>query len=115
MSRDYRPLRVFGFADELVAQVYQISARLPPSDRFGLQGQLRRAAVSAASSIVEGSARRTTREFVYFLNIAAGSSAEAGYLLTLLPRLHAAAAFDTAPLEQKYRVLSGGLQVLIKS
>ena len=87
MSRDHRKLRVFLLADTLLIQVYRISALLPREERFGVQSQLRRAAVSVAANIVEGSARRTQGEYVNFLNIALGSCAEAGYLMDVVVRL----------------------------
>ena len=48
---------------------------------------MRRAAVSVASNIVEGNARRSTPEYVNFLNIARGSAAEVAYLISLSSEL----------------------------
>jgi four helix bundle protein len=70
MSRDHRKLRVFASGDELVLEIYQATQRFPRSEQFGLQAQLRRAAISVATNIVEGSARRSAREYGNFLNIA---------------------------------------------
>jgi len=64
-----------------------VSRGFPSSERFGVQMQFRKAAVSVATNIVEGSARRTTREYLSFLNIAAGSAAAAAYLASLAGRL----------------------------
>jgi four helix bundle protein len=87
MSRDVTKLRVFATADELLMQIYRATSTLPTDERFGLQAQLRRAALSVPVNIVEGSARRTLREYVNFLNMASASSAEVAYLLTVAGRL----------------------------
>lgn len=115
MSRDHRKLRVFILADSLVAAVYLATNGFPATERFGLQIQVRRAAVSVAANIVEGSARRSTSEYVNFLNIAAGSAAEAQYLVDLSNRLGFLGDADGQELCTQYAELAAGLQALIRS
>jgi four helix bundle protein len=115
MSRDHRKLRAFCTADDLVIAVYRATNRFPVSERRGLQSQVRRAAVSAASNIVEGSARRTSAEYLHFLNVAAGSAAEARYLLDLSARLGFVASVDQQPLDEQYALLSAQLGALLRA
>jgi four helix bundle protein len=115
MSRDHRKLNVFILADSLVPDVYNVSRAFPTSERFGLQMQLRKASVSAASNIVEGCARRTTKEYVNFLNIACGSAAEASYLSGLSVRLEFFNAVDGNRLAASYSGLVAMLTALIHS
>jgi len=49
---------------------------MPRTEKYGLSDQIKRSAVSIPSNIAEGHARGTTREFIRFLYIAAGSAAE---------------------------------------
>jgi four helix bundle protein len=115
MSRDHRKLRVFALADQLVLAVYRASSAFPACERYGLQAQLRKAAVSSVANIVEGSARRTDREYSHFLNIAAGSAAEARYLCDLSGRLDFVACSDREGLEEGDKQLCAGLTALIRS
>ena len=115
MSRDHRKLRVFVLADALVARIYKSTNNFPIDERYGLQMQLRRAAVSVACNIVEGSARKGEKEHVNFLNIAAGSAAEARYLCDLSLRLGFMSPTASGDLVGTYTELCARLQALISS
>jgi four helix bundle protein len=73
---------------------------------------VRRAAISVAANIVEGCARRTTREYLQFINVATGSAAETLYLLDLSSRLGFLRGEVYRQFEGKYSRLLAGLQKL---
>lgn len=85
--KSYRDLEVWRLAVDWTEAIYRTTARWPPDERFGLISQIRRAAVSVASNIAEGAARRTTGEFVQFIGMAQGSLAEAETQLLIAVRL----------------------------
>ena len=85
--RDHRNLRAFQLADELVLDVYRATKTFPRDETFGLTSQLRRAAVSIASNIVEGCARQSQGDFVRFLDTAFASAREVEYQLSIAARL----------------------------
>ncbi len=87
MSRDHRKLQAFQRADALVKQVYLATAEFPASERYGLSSQIRRAAVSVPTNIVEGCGRASEADYLRFLDIALASCRELSYLIDLSQQL----------------------------
>ncbi len=79
----FRELKVWQRSHALVLELYRLTARFPPEERFGLVAQLRRAAASVPTNIAEGAKRQGRQDYARFLNIAEGSLAEAEYLVLL--------------------------------
>ena len=78
---NFKELIVWKKSIDLAVEVYRYASLLPSDERFGLMSQMKRASVSIASNIAEGSGRNSDKEFIYFLGIAKGSAYE---LLTQL-------------------------------
>ena len=72
----FRDLKIWQRSRSLVKRIYDSTARFPKEEIYGLTSQIRRCSVSIPSNIAEGSSKRSTREFLRFLNIAYGSLAE---------------------------------------
>jgi four helix bundle protein len=85
--RDHRKLRAFQLADELTLEVYRATREFPRKEQFGPTSQMRRAAVSVASNIVEDCTRSTQADYLRFLDMAFGSLKEAQYRISLSTRL----------------------------
>lgn len=113
--RDYRKLKVFALADELVADVYVATRRFPPEERIGLQAQLRKAAVAVPSNIVVGCERSSESEYVHFSGVALASASEARYLLHVASRLGYLAEDSCREMDERYGRLVGGLYKLIQA
>ena len=76
MDKPHRRLEVWKKSMDLVTEVYRLTERFPPDERFGLAKQMRRCAVSIPSNLAEGAARKGDSEFVQFLHMAMGSLSE---------------------------------------
>jgi four helix bundle protein len=79
--KKYERLLAWRAAHELAKAVYEATSSFPKSELYGITSQMRRAALSAPTNMVEGAAKRGTGEFRRFLDIAWGSLAELWYQL----------------------------------
>ncbi len=69
-------MEVWKKAVGLAKSIYEITENFPAREIYGLSSQTRRSVVSIASNIAEGQARGTKKEFIFYLNVSAGSLAE---------------------------------------
>lgn len=73
--QNHRDLDAWHVAMDLVMETYDLTACFPSKELYGLQSQMRRAAVSVPSNIAEGQAR-PLQACINHLSISAGSLAE---------------------------------------
>jgi four helix bundle protein len=113
---DHTELRAFELADDLAILVYRLTARFPREELYGLTSQMRRAAISIPSNIVEGSARDSQADYLRFLYMAFGSLREMHYQLSLSKRLGFLSNEDSSLIEPKVveteKVLNGLIRAL---
>ena len=84
---NYRDLKVWQAAVDVVEAVYRLTRTFPKSEIYGITQQIQRAAVSVPSNLAEGHARASTKEFLHHISIALGSLAELETQLIIATRL----------------------------
>ena len=77
----YKDLIVWQKSHELAKAIYRETRSFPKEEMYGITSQIRRAALSIPTNIVEGYARKGERQIRQFLVIALSSLAETEYLL----------------------------------
>ena len=71
--RDHRRLKAFDIADEVALETYRLTKSFPKEEVYGLIAQMRRAAVSISSNIVEGCARDSRAEYLRWDGVGVGA------------------------------------------
>ena len=77
--KDFRELRVWEKAHQMVLACYKLTNTFPKSELFGLASQIRRCSASIPANIAEGCGRLGNSELHRFLQIACGSANELEY------------------------------------
>src|SRR5581483_1698289 len=107
--RPHEKLDVWNKSIDFVVDLYRATEGFPRE--VGLTSQLRRAAVSISANIAEGAARKTRKEFAYFLANTQGSASEVETELLIAHKLHYLSAENfralAVPLDEIGRMLTG--------
>ena len=83
MKFKYEELEIWQLAIELIRAVYGVLKKFPADEKYDLISQGKRAAVSIALNIAEGSGRHTDRDFSLFINRATTSLLEVDAVLKI--------------------------------
>lgn len=81
--KTFRDLIVWQKAHTTALAIYEITKLFPSEEKFGLVSQLRRAASSVPTNIVEGYKKKSRKELLHYLNTADSSLEETKYHLLL--------------------------------
>ena len=103
-AKTFEDLIVWRKAHELALGVYEVTAKFPKEEIFGLTAQVRRSAVSVPSNIVEGFTRRGKSDKLKFYNYSDASLEEMRYQLMLGNDLGFA---DTTILQENAKEVRG--------
>ena len=76
IEKSYHKLIVWQKLKELVLLTYKLTEKLPSIEDWGLKSQMRRAAVSGVSNLVEGYLKRSAKDKYRFMEIAETSLLE---------------------------------------
>ena len=112
--RDFKELKVWQKSHQMVVEVYQMTRKFPPNERFGLIAQLRRSSASIQANIAEGCGRGSVRDFSRFLSIAAGSASETEYHFFLAYELNYLEKKDYMILDQQINEIKRMLNAFIQ-
>jgi len=114
----FENLKVWQLSHKLAVDIYKETEEFPEIEKYGLISQIRRAAISVPTNIVEGSSRKSKKEFLRFLDIALGSCGEVTYHLILARDLSMLKSKTHEELRNGYQEISrmlNGLMTKLRS
>lgn len=74
--KTFKDLKVWQESIQLVKVIYKLTKKFPEEEKFCLSNQMRRASISIPSNIAEGANKRSSKDYVRFVDISLGSVAE---------------------------------------
>jgi four helix bundle protein len=86
--KSHKDLDVWRLAVDLATDVYEVTKSFPKEQQYGMVTQMGRSAISIASNIAEGAARRGSKEFIQFIHIALGTTSELDTQLEIAIRVN---------------------------
>ena len=112
---DPKELDVFKLSHQLTLRIYEITKSYPQDEKYGLVPQMRRSSSSIPMNLMEGTGRRTSKEYIHFLSICSGSCEEIKYQILLSKDLDYIETTIYDELTEQYSRVSKMLYRLIQS
>ena len=115
LKLSHKKLKVWKQSMILIKSIYQLTESFPKEEKFGLTSQLKRAAISTASNISEGAARKSKKEKRRFYEIARSSLVEIDTQVVIAIELEFIADKEITELTKMVNKIFAMLSGLIKS
>ena len=107
----FEELSTWQHAKELTKSIYEA---MHDNKDWGFRDQIQRASVSIMNNIAEGSESGTIPNYIHFLNVAKGSSAEVRSMLYLCGEFGYCTEEQLQPMFDLCRMISAGINNLIR-
>lgn len=111
----FEKLEVWIDSRDLIRKIYLITKEFPSDEKFGLTNQLRRASVSIASNLAEGTSRATFKDKAHFSTMAFGSLMEVLNQIIIAKELNYINITEYKELRTEIEKISNKLNALRKS
>ena len=111
----FEKLNVWIDSKELVKEIYLITQKFPNDEKFGLTNQLRRASISVASNLAEGTSRNTNKDKAHFSTMAFSSLMETLNQIIIAKELNFINENEYLSIRTEIEKISNKLNALRKS
>jgi len=111
----FEKLNVWKESIELVKIIYKITSNFPSEEKFGLTSQLRRASVSIASNLAEGTSRNTSKDKAHFTTMSFTSTMEVLNQIIISKELDLISENEYISIREKIEKITNMLNALRKS
>lgn len=111
--KNYRDLIVWQKSIQFVTEIYKSTRKFPKEEQYGLTSQINRAAISIPSNIAEGYGRRSTNDYIRFLQISMGSVYEIQTQLEISKNIEILSADEYLQIHENSREIERMLSSMI--
>ncbi|WP_417800676.1 four helix bundle protein [Tenacibaculum sp.] len=111
----FEKLEVWRESISLTKNIYSLTNSFPINEKFGLISQLRRATVSIASNLAEGTARKSNKDKARFITISYSSAMEVLNQIIISRELNYISEKDYILVRKKLEKITNMLNALRKS
>lgn len=112
--KQFEEMEIWKLSFSLSKSIYLLSQTGEFGRDFSFRDQIRRSSLSIPSNISEGFERESTRQFLYFLNIAKGSCGELRTQLLLAQEINYISSIDYTTLSSQCIEISKQIKGLMK-